>query len=303
MPEIKLTKGLNSLEPSKIVGGLGTAPLAKSVNLESGKVCRICLDEEDHDDPGENPFITPCGCQGSMKFIHVNCVREWLDAKKQSQKLDGVYSYYWEELSCELCKEPLKLRNEVAIRHKGSPYKYTKQFFLLNYKVPSQARYMVIESDINCLSKAIHVIDFDHKKEYTVGRRVTNDVTVSDISVSRAQSSIKLRRGKVYVEDLDSKFGTFVKVRGTVEIDQDWKRKGRDSLIPIQVEKKCFFIKPVNRYSWMWRQCCLCLCPNVKRPLKSSNKYKTAEQQYQFADTDFDHYQDVTEKYPDELHE
>lgn len=71
---------------------------------------------------------------------------------------------------------------------------------------------MVLESDINCLSKAIHVINFEFKKQYTVGRRVTNDITVSDISVSRAQSSITLRNDKIYVEDLDSKFGTFVKI-------------------------------------------------------------------------------------------
>jgi hypothetical protein len=45
---------------------------------------------------------------------------------------------------------------------------------------------MVLESDINCLSKAIHVINFDYKNEYNVGRRITNEITVSDISVSRA---------------------------------------------------------------------------------------------------------------------
>ena len=71
---------------------------------------------------------------------------------------------------------------------------------------------MVLESDINCLSKAIHVLNLDTKKEYTVGRRVTNDITVSDISVSRAQASLKLKKDKVTVEDLESKFGTFVKI-------------------------------------------------------------------------------------------
>lgn len=44
---------------------------------------------------------------------------------------------------------------------------------------------MVLESDIECLSKAIHVIILDKKKEFTVGRRINNDITVSDISVSR----------------------------------------------------------------------------------------------------------------------
>ena len=44
---------------------------------------------------------------------------------------------------------------------------------------------MVLESDIDCLSKAIHVVDFSVKDAFNVGRRVTNDITVSDISVSR----------------------------------------------------------------------------------------------------------------------
>jgi len=65
------------MEPSGVTGGLGAAvPLetptaGEGLGLESGKCCRICLDEEDDTDPEENPFITPCGCQGSTKFIHV----------------------------------------------------------------------------------------------------------------------------------------------------------------------------------------------------------------------------------------
>ena len=61
---------------------------------------------------------------------------------------------------------------------------------------------MVLESDINCLSKAIHVVDFDFKQEYNVGRRISNDITVSDISVSRAQANFSYRDGKVFVSDL-----------------------------------------------------------------------------------------------------
>jgi E3 ubiquitin-protein ligase DOA10 len=80
----------------------------KEVGLESGRACRICLDEEEDE---TNPFITPCKCMGSMKFIHLKCLRNWLDSKRVSQKLEGVYSYYWEELVCELCKEALSLSN------------------------------------------------------------------------------------------------------------------------------------------------------------------------------------------------
>lgn len=71
---------------------------------------------------------------------------------------------------------------------------YRKEFFLLNYKVPYRQKYLVLESDVNCLSKAIHVVNFSLKKEYNVGRRVTNDITVSDISVSRSQAAVVLKK-------------------------------------------------------------------------------------------------------------
>ena len=72
-------QGLN-LQPA-VVGGLRGA-LAEISEKDSGKLCRICLEDEDPNDNGLNPFITPCNCVGSVKFIHVSCVREWLDAKK-----------------------------------------------------------------------------------------------------------------------------------------------------------------------------------------------------------------------------
>ena len=80
---------------------------------------------------------------------------------------------------------------------------------------------MILESDIECLSKAIHVVVLGEggKWEYNVGRRINNDITVSDISVSRKQAAFRFTEdGKLFVEDCDSKFGTFVKVRGPMRI-------------------------------------------------------------------------------------
>lgn len=112
----------------------------------------------------------------------------------------------------------------MIITPKGHQKKFVKEFFLLNYKVPFQEKYAVFESNINCLSKAIHVVNFNFKKEYTVGRRVTNDITVSDISVSRAQSVVRLSNNdQIYVEDCDSKFGTFVQIEGLYEITDAFK--------------------------------------------------------------------------------
>lgn len=84
--------------------------------------------------------------------------------------------------------------------------------------------YLVLESDIECLSKAIHVIVFSEKKEFYIGRRVNNDITISDISVSRKQAGIILKPdGRVCVEDCDSKFGTFVKAQGAIAIPSNYR--------------------------------------------------------------------------------
>jgi hypothetical protein len=81
--------------------------------------------------------------------------------------------------------------------------------YLLSIVKP-KGMYLVLESYVECLSKAVHVVDFSFKHTFEVGRRVTNDITVSDISVSRLQSKIQLVGNTVYMTDLDSKFGSFL---------------------------------------------------------------------------------------------
>ena len=47
--------------------------------VPEAKLCRICLGEEGSE---EDPFISPCNCSGTMKFIHLGCLREWLANKR-----------------------------------------------------------------------------------------------------------------------------------------------------------------------------------------------------------------------------
>ena len=48
-------------------------------NANDEKSCRICLEEHEEE---KNPLITPCKCIGSVRFIHMDCLKEWLDSKK-----------------------------------------------------------------------------------------------------------------------------------------------------------------------------------------------------------------------------
>ena len=65
---------MKSGQRGKTSGAGGLKENLKQVGIESGKACRICLDDTDTE---SNPFITPCQCHGSMRFIHVECLREW----------------------------------------------------------------------------------------------------------------------------------------------------------------------------------------------------------------------------------
>jgi len=74
-----------SVMGAKMDGGTGgvaqDSPLYKKDESFEGSTagcCRICLSEEEED----NPLICPCKCAGSMGQIHVECLRSWLNSKR-----------------------------------------------------------------------------------------------------------------------------------------------------------------------------------------------------------------------------
>lgn len=75
---------------------------AKSVVIPQGlKSCRICLGEED--DEG-NKLISPCKCAGTTKYIHKECLQEWLNSKRVTRELKYSIIYVFKVSQCELCK-------------------------------------------------------------------------------------------------------------------------------------------------------------------------------------------------------
>lgn len=51
-------------------------------NLEENpeNACRICMYTSS---TMKDPLIAPCKCSGTMRFIHLECLREWLRSKLQ----------------------------------------------------------------------------------------------------------------------------------------------------------------------------------------------------------------------------
>lgn len=58
------------------------SPLNKyDVDEDEGDVCRICRNPGDND----NPLRYPCACSGSIKFVHQDCLLQWLNHSNARQ--------------------------------------------------------------------------------------------------------------------------------------------------------------------------------------------------------------------------
>ena len=84
----------------------------------------------------ENPLIHPCKCDGTMKFIHIECLREWLNSKRSYKENYAVKTYCWKALECELCKLrfPDRICSETG-----------KYIDLISFDKPN-TEYLVLES-------------------------------------------------------------------------------------------------------------------------------------------------------------
>ncbi|KAL8541428.1 hypothetical protein ACS0TY_002626 [Phlomoides rotata] len=78
--------GGDNIKSNNDTGGFGRYDLLD--DDEEGDVCRICRN------PGEpdNPLRYPCACSGSIKFVHQDCLLQWLNHSNARQ--------------CEVCKHP-----------------------------------------------------------------------------------------------------------------------------------------------------------------------------------------------------
>ncbi|VBB32643.1 unnamed protein product [Acanthocheilonema viteae] len=64
------------------------------------RFCRICHSFASSGDP----FISPCRCTGSLKYVHISCLLHWLTICAHKLKRPAI---------CELCLYKYRLRNTV----------------------------------------------------------------------------------------------------------------------------------------------------------------------------------------------
>ena len=70
-------------EKSKLISNIENSSISSQKNSSSRPTCRICyLLNSDMD----NPLISPCNCNGSMKYIHYKCLKNCIEANLIKKK-------------------------------------------------------------------------------------------------------------------------------------------------------------------------------------------------------------------------
>lgn len=174
-----------------------------SASMSQAPCCRICLFDEI---TYSNPLICPCKCAGTMKYIHLNCLQEWLKNRLQTRQTGHSISYFWKTLNCELCKEMLP--SSVTVKDR----------YIELMSIPRPETPFLLLEDISRedrASRGLHMISMLPNSEIkmvrlTQGRGQESDIRIDDISVSRNHAIIKMKDRSFCIEDCKSKFGTLV---------------------------------------------------------------------------------------------
>ena len=167
------------------------------------KLCRICYQEEEKDD---DPLIQPCLCSGSLKYIHLNCLKQWIGTRNCIKIENNEYCniFLIKEVDCELCKSKLP----DYIRHKNKLYKIIE--FHTNFKNYLSFENLTLDKQKN---KFIYIINLSKDKKIKVGRGHESNILLSDISVSRVHCLLNVENDSIYLEDNNSKYGTLVLIQ------------------------------------------------------------------------------------------
>lgn len=51
--------------------------------------------------------MNPCNCKGSVEYVHIKCLQDWINSKVKKKVNPSATCFYWKKLNCEICKVSL----------------------------------------------------------------------------------------------------------------------------------------------------------------------------------------------------
>ena len=241
-----LSKNINN--KNNIINRLNTSynyNLHNTIRIKKKKLCRVCYCDDKEVD---SPLISPCKCIGGLKYIHLSCLRNWIEAKAiliRSESNEECLKYEINQVNCEICQEPYP--DYIYNNDKDNFYEI---FDFIQMKFNS---YIILETiplnnnDENGKKREIFILSFDEKDGIFIGRSHTTDMKLNDITVSRYHSKIIINRDKkkFYIRDMGSKFGTGILIQNPkIKLNANFPLyiQISKSTVLISIEKTCNFL-------------------------------------------------------------
>ena len=123
--------------------------------------CKICL--YDKSDEDNDPLISPCNCIGSVKYVHLKCMQNWVKSKLNMQENTNIVTIFWRNLQCELCKTKLP----INFNHNG------ENLCLIPFDNKITGSYIMMESfSKEKNSTGIHLIDLSSNQNFKIVTRL-----------------------------------------------------------------------------------------------------------------------------------
>lgn len=192
-----------------------------SPELQSA-ACKICMLEGSSDD---DPLIAPCACNGSIRYVHLNCLRTWIRGRLDLQPAERG-SYFCRQLQCELCNAsyPAVVQRRASAAADGAaaaPPARTRLAPMPRTRAP----FVVLEATGGAhgrfgAHRGLHVLSLARGRRAELGRSHQSDARVFDVSISRLHAMIQYHKGRFVLRDQDSKFGTLVAINAPHAVDE-----------------------------------------------------------------------------------
>ena len=243
----------------------------KNVINSKDRVCRICYSGDTDE---ENPLIHPCSCTGSLKYIHFNCLKYWIEQNIiiLEDNYEFFQRYKYKEPICELCKS----KYPGIIIHKGKEYNFLKENNSYENYVAFEKLSCGELDDNNNKYKILYILSLDKENQIMqIGRSNENDLFLKESSISRNHCKLRVIDNNLFIEDMGSKYGTLILIQTpTIQLVENLN-------LFLQIDNNLIICKVYNPSLSSFFGCCSTINPD--KPFDyyyKQNKIKSEEDNY-----------------------
>ena len=206
------TISVNKLMASSTIVNQSSARNTDINNVNNKPYCRLCYQSES---TITDPLISPCNCSGSMKYIHLTCLKNSIKLKYHKKSEQHYDMFLFQNYSCEIC---------LTMYPKYIIYK-TQVYYLIDLELDKFENYALcdltqyIDNNQRISHFGYLMFNIEDDVEISLGRKKNNHIKLKDISVSRNHCIITKKGDNLLMKDLGSKFGTMKYINYSLEIN------------------------------------------------------------------------------------